>query len=112
MDIREIIAELGRLRSEMSPQVKRAAEFVLRNPALIAMHSMRRVAKEAGVTPPTMLRMVKIIRFDSYGHSMTFIVAAATCSSAILAGGRKLQMRHDRVSLVNPLKPTMHTCSS
>jgi DNA-binding MurR/RpiR family transcriptional regulator len=66
MDIREIIAELGRLRPQMSPQVRKAAEFVLRNPSLTTMHSMRRVAEEAGVTPPTMLRMVKLLGFSGY----------------------------------------------
>ena len=66
MDIREIIAELGRLRPEMSPQVRKAAEFVLRNPSLTTMHSMRRVAEEAGVTPPTMLRMAKLLGFSGY----------------------------------------------
>lgn len=105
MDIREIIAELGRLRSEMSPQVKRAAEFVLRNPALIAMHSMRRVAKEAGVTPPTMLRMVKIVGFDGYEAFRDVYRRGYHLLVSDFGGrARKLQMRHDqKVSLWSAL---------
>lgn len=104
-DIREIIAELGRLRPDMSPQVRRATEFVLRNPALTAMHSMRRVAKEAGVTPPTMLRMAKLLGYkgyeefrDVYRHGYHLLV------SDFGGRARKLQMRQDQnVSLWSDL---------
>ena len=96
-DIKKIIADLGKIRLEMSPQVRRAAEFVLRNPALIAMHSMRRVAEEAGVTPPTMLRMVRALGFggyeafrDVYRHGYHLLV------SDFGGRARTLQMRHDR----------------
>jgi DNA-binding MurR/RpiR family transcriptional regulator len=65
-DIEKVIVDLTRSHAGMSPQLKKAAEFVLKNPSLVAMHSMRRVASEAGVTPPTMLRMVKAIGFDGY----------------------------------------------
>jgi DNA-binding MurR/RpiR family transcriptional regulator len=80
----------------MSPQLKRAAEFVLKNPSLVAMHSMRRVASEAGVTPPTMLRMVKTIGFDGYENFRDFYRKGYH----LIAGdfgdrARKLQLRKD-----------------
>ncbi|MFN4140491.1 MurR/RpiR family transcriptional regulator [Aestuariivirga sp.] len=97
MDIREIIAELGRLRAGMSPQVRKAAEFVLRNPALTAMHSMRRVAEEAGVTPPTMLRMVKLLGFDGYEAFRDVYRQGYHLLMSDFGGrARKLQMRRDQ----------------
>lgn len=97
MEIREIIAELSRLRSEMSPQVKRATEFVLRNPALIAMHSMRRVAEEAGVTPPTMLRMVRIVGFEGYEAFRDVYRRGYHLLVSDFGGrARKLQMRRNQ----------------
>ena len=65
-NIETIIERLTRAHADMSREVKRATAYVLKNPAKVATHSMRRVSKEAGVTPPTMSRMVKFIGFDSY----------------------------------------------
>jgi len=96
MDIRQVIAELGRLRAGMSPQVRKAAEFVLRNPALTAMHSMRRVAEEAGVTPPTMLRMVKLLGFEGYEAFRDVYRHGYHLLMSDFGGrARKLQMRRD-----------------
>lgn len=105
MDIREIIAELSRLRLGMSPQVRKAAEFVLRNPALTAMHSMRRVAEEAGVTPPTMLRMVKLLGFDGYEAFRDVYRHGYHLLMSDFGGrARKLQLRRDqKVSLWSDL---------
>jgi DNA-binding MurR/RpiR family transcriptional regulator len=96
MDIENVIADLTRSHADMSPQLKRAAEFVLKNPSLVAMHSMRRVASEAGVTPPTMLRMVKAIGFDGYEDFREFYRKGYH----LIAGdfgdrARKLQLRKD-----------------
>jgi DNA-binding MurR/RpiR family transcriptional regulator len=96
-DIKKIIADLSRLRPEMSPQVRRATEFVLRNPALIAMHSMRRVAEEANVTPPTMLRMVKTLGFDGYETFRDVYRQGYHLVVSDFGGrARKLQLRNDR----------------
>lgn len=65
-EIETVITSLTRAHPDMSRQVKRATEFVLKNPSKVATQSMRWVASEANVTPPTMLRMVKAIGFDSY----------------------------------------------
>ena len=105
MDIREIIAELGRLRPEMSPQVRKAAEFVLRNPSLTTMHSMRRVAEEAGVTPPTMLRMVKFLGFSGYeAFRNVYRGGYHLLVSDFGVRARELQLRHhEKISLWSDL---------
>jgi DNA-binding MurR/RpiR family transcriptional regulator len=95
-DIERVIADLTRSHPNMSPKLKRAAEFVLKNPSLVAMYSMRRVASEAGVTPPTMLRMIKTIGFDGYEDFRDFYRKGYH----LIAGNfgdraRKLQLRKD-----------------
>jgi len=96
-DIEKIIQDLTKAHPTMSPQLKRVAEHVLKNPSLVAMHSMRRVASEAGVTPPTLLRMAKTVGFDRYEDFRDVY----RNGYHILIGdfgdrARKLQLRKDR----------------
>ena len=41
----------------LSPQLRRAARYVVANPEEVAMHSLREVAQSAGVAPPTLSRL-------------------------------------------------------
>jgi DNA-binding MurR/RpiR family transcriptional regulator len=50
----------------LSPQVRRAAFYVLENPGEIAVTSMRSVADAAGVKPNTLVRMARAAGFPSY----------------------------------------------
>ena len=52
--------------TEMSPQVRRAAEWVLDHPGEIAVNSMRAIAAEADVTPNTLVRMARAVGFEGY----------------------------------------------
>ena len=51
---------------QLSGQLKRAARFVADHPAEVAMHSMRRMAEEAGVAPATMLRLARRLGLADY----------------------------------------------
>ncbi len=50
----------------LSPQVLRAAIFVLENPARVAFSSVRGLADEAGVNPATIVRLAKIAGFETF----------------------------------------------
>lgn len=50
----------------LSPQLQRAARWVSRHGAALAMHSMRDSARAAGVTPATMTRLARRLDFDGF----------------------------------------------
>ncbi len=50
----------------LSPQLKRAARYVLDAPDDVALNSMRTVASHAGVHPSTMVRLAKELEFSGY----------------------------------------------
>lgn len=61
-----ILAVLSGELGELSPQVRRAAAYLLDNPGEIAVTSMRGIADAAGVKPNTLVRLAKAIGFDGY----------------------------------------------
>ena len=50
----------------LSPQLKRAARFVLDNPDEVATHSLRHIAREAKLPPTTFSRLARAIGCESY----------------------------------------------
>ena len=54
---------LFQISPTLSPKLKNVAKMILDNPNLVATTSMRALAKRAGVTPPTMIRMAAIENF-------------------------------------------------
>ena len=50
----------------LSPQLRRAADFIAANGQEVATRSLRQVAAAAGVTPPTLSRLARALGFDSY----------------------------------------------
>ncbi|NNF65448.1 MAG: MurR/RpiR family transcriptional regulator [Acidimicrobiia bacterium] len=50
----------------MSPQVHKAAAFVLDHPDVVGFASVRQLAADAGVKPNTLVRMARAIGFDGY----------------------------------------------
>ncbi|OSQ49569.1 MurR/RpiR family transcriptional regulator [Thalassospira alkalitolerans] len=62
-DLRErLIAEYG----AMSPQLQRAARYMLDHPDDVALKSMRALALSADVPPSTIVRLMKTIGIDGY----------------------------------------------
>lgn len=60
---------LDRLESRMaalSPQMKKAARFIIKHPEEVALHSMRGVAARARLHPNVFLRLAREVGFDSY----------------------------------------------
>ena len=62
----DILAALSAELGEMSPQVRRAAVYLLDNPGEIAVTSMRGIADAAGVKPNTLVRMARAIGLEGY----------------------------------------------
>lgn len=52
--------------SELTPQVRQAAVYVLDNPGEIAVTSMRGIAEAAEVKPNTLVRLARAVGFDGY----------------------------------------------
>lgn len=52
----------------LSPQLRRAARFVVDNPGEIATRSLRHVAQAADLPPPTFTRLARAIGYESYGE--------------------------------------------
>lgn len=52
----------------LSPQLRRAARFVVDNPAEIATRSLRHIAQTAQLPPPTFTRLAKAVGYDSYNN--------------------------------------------
>lgn len=65
-DPNAILGALAAALEELSPQVERAATYVLDNPGEIAVNSMRTLADAAGVKPNTLVRMARAVGFDGY----------------------------------------------
>jgi len=60
---------LERLRAaygELTPQVRKAAAYVLENPNDVGVSSIREIADAAGVKPNTLMRMAQAIGFSGY----------------------------------------------
>lgn len=51
---------------KLTPQLQKAARFMVENPEEIGLNSMRRVARDAGVRPATITRLTKALGFDEY----------------------------------------------
>ena len=65
-DPSDVLRSLADDLDRMSPEVKRAASYVMDHPGLIAVSSMRGLAATAGVAPNTMVRMARALGFPSY----------------------------------------------
>jgi DNA-binding MurR/RpiR family transcriptional regulator len=52
--------------SQLTPELQKAAKFMLENPEEVALNSMRAVARKAGVKPATVSRLSKKLGFEEY----------------------------------------------
>ncbi len=68
MDLNAIVEHLTGLYPDLTPQVRKAAKYVLENPARVATQSMRQLASGAGVPPPTMVRLAKAVGFETWNE--------------------------------------------
>ncbi len=62
----EVQRRLRKAEETMSPQLRRAAAYMLAHPDDVALVSMRRLAEHAGVPPSTMVRLARAVGFDGF----------------------------------------------
>ena len=62
----ELIEKLTQSYPELSPQLQKTAAYILDNPGNVATLSMRKIAANAGVPPPTLPRLAQSLGFDTY----------------------------------------------
>lgn len=51
---------------DLSPQMQRAARFLLNNPEDAAVHSLRQMASQANISPPTFSRLARALGYENY----------------------------------------------
>lgn len=61
-----LLDSLAEALPSLSPSMRMAAIAVLDNPGAIAVNSMRSMAEQAQVSPPTMLRLARRLGFENY----------------------------------------------
>ncbi len=62
----QILADLQDVYPRLSPQLRRAAHYLIDRPDEIAFTSMRQLADRADVQPATMVRLAQALGFDGY----------------------------------------------
>ena len=60
----EVIKRLSDELSDLTPEAKKAATYVLENPLEVGVSTVREIAKAAEVKPNTVVRMARQIGFD------------------------------------------------
>ncbi len=63
MNLKDLVDEKA---DNLSPQLLRAAKFVAANPIEVSFHSMRYIAEQTGLAPPTFSRLARNLGFASY----------------------------------------------
>ncbi len=90
----DILKVIEQEYGQLSPQLRVAARFALDRPDRIAFHSMREVAAQAEVLPPTMLRLAKRLGFKNFNEFRDrFRHRIETPGGSYAARARRLQMR-------------------
>ena len=64
--VQQVIDRLVDQYPRFSPQLKRAAQYLLENRKEIGLRSMRQIANKAEVHPNTLIRLAKSVGFDGY----------------------------------------------
>lgn len=62
----DVLGSLADQLSDLTPQLRKAAAYVLENPNDVGISSIREIAEAANVKPNTFVRMARTIGFDSY----------------------------------------------
>lgn len=63
---RNVLETLADTLGDMTPEVRKAASYVLENPNDVSVSSIREIADAANVKPNTFVRMARTVGFDGY----------------------------------------------
>ncbi|MGI9408391.1 MAG: MurR/RpiR family transcriptional regulator [Hyphomicrobiaceae bacterium] len=62
----DVLDRLAAQLGELTPEVRKAASYVLENPNDVGVSSIREIAEAANVKPNTFVRMARMVGFDGY----------------------------------------------
>jgi DNA-binding MurR/RpiR family transcriptional regulator len=62
----DLLNKLGEELQNLTPELRKAAAFVLENPNEVGISSMREIAAAADVKPNTLVRMARVLGFEGY----------------------------------------------
>ena len=65
---KEVLSGLAEQLDELTPEIRKAAAYVLENPNDISISSIREIADAANVKPNTFMRMARSVGFDGYDN--------------------------------------------
>jgi len=66
MDTAEVLSQLTVELAELTPELRKAASYVLENPNDVGVSSIREIAEAADVKPNTFVRLARSVGFDGY----------------------------------------------
>jgi len=66
IDTAKVLSQLTVEFSELTPELKKAASYVLENPNEVGVSSIREIAEAADVKPNTFVRLARCVGFDGY----------------------------------------------
>ncbi len=84
--------QLAESYAALSPQLKRAASYVLEHPAEMAFQSIRKTAQAASVTPSTLVRLAKRLGYESY-EPFREVFQSAVQAAPVELSGRASQLK-------------------
>jgi len=64
--LQALLNKLQQQLPSLTPKLRQAGKLVLDKPTAVATTSMRELARDAGVTPPTMARLASTLGYESY----------------------------------------------
>lgn len=64
----DVLVALSNELEQLTPEVRKAAAYVLENPNDVSVSSIREIADAADVKPNTLMRMARSLGFDGYEH--------------------------------------------
>lgn len=98
---------------DLSPALRLAADYVLKNPDFVAMHSLRKVAEVTELNPPTFSRLAQSLGFENYEElrelcrqevqqgSVSFADKAASLQQRQSSGKGSILPTHAAASIAN-----------
>lgn len=99
----KILERISRAFDTLPGEVRKAARHVADNRSEVAFHSMRGVAKSAGVSPATMVRLAKTLGFQGYDE------LRAAFQEQIETRPQSFLARAEMVRAAQPRSRWMHT---
>ncbi|MBR7887645.1 MurR/RpiR family transcriptional regulator [Marinomonas sp. A79] len=87
-DLDSILKAIADVYSSLTPQLKKAADYVLDNAIDIALLPIRKSSDAAGVTPSTMTRLAKTLGFERYNAFKDVFKQAVQTKAPINYGNR------------------------